>query len=201
MKYFYYTLCLVSCLFVYSSCKTVEYDMASIQGDSPTYSFLGNGSVNFLKSLKIKKSDSDSIIYDSRLEDALSGLNDPYLQIFFSSCTIGVSEVSVCVATLYFSEQTDNTAIKTNAITSFYQDATSSLKNGDSKTYTLYYYIAELQSVPVGQARVYASWSEDNEAQINSEITNLCQGQFKSSCELQVSPTGEIQHLTVFNKN
>ena len=149
--------------------------------------------------MNIKNSESDNIIYDSNVDDAIAGLNDPYLQIFFSTCTIGSSQVSVCVTTLYFTKQdyTNASQAKTTHITNFYKDAIESLNTGKSKTYPLYYYMDESTSLQLGQVEIKATWSNKSEyeAQIDATITNLCQGSYKSVCTLKVSKTGEIEHL------
>ena len=183
MKYLYQILILAFSVFVCFSCKTIEYDLASISGSAEKPVFLGNGTVTFSDAI----SESENIIfYDSDMDEATSNLNDPYLHISFPICSLGSESSNYCVLDLYFSKEPQNR----NNIESFYQDALKSLNTKTSNTYTLYYFIDETKAIGVGQAELTSVWSDqdNHQAQINAVLT-LCKGNYSSFCELVTSPT------------
>lgn len=200
MKHYY--LVLISILFCLGSfsCKSLPNNISSVEGTDASPAFLGNGLISFASNLNIKGSESDTIIYDSSMDLAVMDMNEPYLQIFFSTCSVGTSKINVCVATLYFQkQQNDNESARKSDIKKFYQNAVDSLKTGKATNYPLYYFLDETTSLKVGEVSIKASWSDESnyEAQIDALVTNLCKGAYSSTCNIEVSKTGQIEHFTI----
>ena len=200
MKHYYLALIsILSCLSFFS-CKSLPNNISSVEGTDSNPAFLGNGIISFSPNLNIKGSESDTIIYDSSMDLAVNDMNEPYLQIFFSTCSVGSSKITVCVTTLYFQKQQyDNESERKSEIKKFYQNAIDSLKTGKATNYPLYYFLDEATSLKVGEVSVKASWSDKSnyEAQIDALVTNLCKGTYSSTCDLVVSKTGQIEHFII----